>query len=336
MKLLIITQVIDTEHPILGFFHRWVEEFAKHSKHVHVICLEAGKHSLPANVTVHSLGKEAGKNKLDYLSRFYQLNWKLRHEYDAVFVHMIPLYVILGAPVWKLFRKKIGLWYTHGSTSLSLKIATLLSNSVFTASVESFKLKSNKVIVTGHGIDTEHFALSTIQKDIDLITVGRITESKNLITLVELLKDIRKQKDVSLTIVGTAVTDSEKAHEALLRAHIESLNLSDVVHFTGKVSQTALPALLQRGKAFVTVATNGSLDKAMLEAMASGLPIVSMAAGSQSLPLGTGQVTTNEAFIQEVLKVIESGNYTHQENSMFVKQNHSLQSLVPKLLQTYA
>ena len=58
MKLLIVTQAIDSEHPILGFFHRWVEEFAKHCEHVHVICLQAGKHSLPANVTVHSLGKE--------------------------------------------------------------------------------------------------------------------------------------------------------------------------------------------------------------------------------------------------------------------------------------
>ena len=30
MNLLLITQKIDKDDPILGFFHRWVEEFAKH------------------------------------------------------------------------------------------------------------------------------------------------------------------------------------------------------------------------------------------------------------------------------------------------------------------
>ncbi|MCD5381655.1 MAG: hypothetical protein LR008_03730, partial [Candidatus Pacebacteria bacterium] len=107
MKLLIITQVLDTEHPILGFFHRWVEEFAKHCEQVHVICLQEGRHDLPDNVTVHSLGKEShqtggatlkrtegtGKvvprvlsrliTKLTYILRFYKLIWQLRHEYDG-------------------------------------------------------------------------------------------------------------------------------------------------------------------------------------------------------------------------------------------------------------
>ena len=29
MKLLIITQAIDINNPVLGFFHRWIEEFSK-------------------------------------------------------------------------------------------------------------------------------------------------------------------------------------------------------------------------------------------------------------------------------------------------------------------
>lgn len=30
MKLLIVTQVVDTEDPALGFFVRWIEELARH------------------------------------------------------------------------------------------------------------------------------------------------------------------------------------------------------------------------------------------------------------------------------------------------------------------
>ena len=35
MKLLIITQKVDSADPILGFFHQWVEEFAKHCEFGH-------------------------------------------------------------------------------------------------------------------------------------------------------------------------------------------------------------------------------------------------------------------------------------------------------------
>lgn len=332
MKLLIVTQVVDTEHPILGFFHRWIEEFAKYCEQVHVICLQAGKHSLPANVTVHSLGKEAGKGKLAILVRFYSLIWSLRKEYDNVFVHMNQIYVILGAPFWRAFGKRIGLWYAHGSTPFSLKIAEKMTDRVFTCSLDSFKIPSKKVLVTGHGIDTARFVEQTVPKDLDLITVGRITESKNLITLIEILETVRATHSVKLTIVGTAVTKTERAYEEKLKKEIETKGLQDAVSFVGKVPQKDLPALLNRAKVFVTVAQNGSLDKAMLEPMACGLSVVSMAPGSASLPLGALQTTTKEAFIEQLKKVIEAGVYQNQEYSRYVIKNHSLDSLVPKIV----
>lgn len=58
MRLLIVTQKVDKNDPILGFFHRWIEEFSKHCEKLTVICLQAGEFKLPANVTVLSLGKE--------------------------------------------------------------------------------------------------------------------------------------------------------------------------------------------------------------------------------------------------------------------------------------
>ena len=38
MKLLIITQAIDENNPVMGFFVRWVEEFSKHCEKITVIC----------------------------------------------------------------------------------------------------------------------------------------------------------------------------------------------------------------------------------------------------------------------------------------------------------
>jgi glycosyltransferase involved in cell wall biosynthesis len=335
MKLLIITQVIDSEHPILGFFHRWVEEFATHCEQVHVICLQAGKQSLPANVTVHSLGKEEGKGRLVYLFRFYKLIWQLRHEYDHVFVHMNQIYVILGAPFWRAARKKVGLWYMHGAVPFSLRVAEKMSNKIFTGTLDSFKLQSKKVSVTGHGIDTERFTPTIVSKDSDLITVGRITESKNLIALVNLLKEVRKTHFITLTIIGSAVSENERRYESVLKAVINRYGLSDAVNFFGPVSQKDLPAELNKAKIFVTAAQNGSLDKAVLEAMACGVSIISMAPGTTSLPFGHAQVNNLNEFSSQINSVLESKMFMREEYSVFIQRNHSLQSLIPRIVQSF-
>ncbi len=336
MKLLIITQVIDTEHPILGFFHRWVEEFAQHCEQVHVICLQAGKHSLPANVRVYSLGKEEGKGKLIRVWRFYKLIWSLRHEYDNVFVHMNQVYVLLGGMFWRATKKQIGLWYMHGTVSRSLGIAEKMTHHIFTGSPESFRLASEKLVVTGHGIDTNAFTPLELKKDIDLITVGRITSAKNLLELIGVLKVLNQSSSVTLSIVGSAVTADEKKYQTQLESYIQSSGFGEQVSLVGRVNQTELPTYLNRAKIFVTTAQNGSLDKAILEAMACGLPVVSMAPGSLSLGLGENQVITTEACVHQIQSVLESEQFFSPSNVNIVTQHHSLQSLIPKILQVYS
>ena len=63
-KLLIITQKVDAQDDLLGFFVDWIAEFARRFEEVHVVALEVGTHSLPGNVTVYSLGKDSGKTKI--------------------------------------------------------------------------------------------------------------------------------------------------------------------------------------------------------------------------------------------------------------------------------
>ena len=107
MRLLIITQKVDKNDPILGFFHRWIEEFAKHCESVIVICLQKGEYNLPQNVKVLSLGKESKHSNIRYIVCFYMYLWQERNNYDSVFVHMNQEYVILGACFWKLWYKKV-------------------------------------------------------------------------------------------------------------------------------------------------------------------------------------------------------------------------------------
>mgnify|MGYP000064714087 CR=1 FL=1 len=162
MKILVITQKVDTNDPILGFFHRWIEEFSKYYEKVCVICLKKGGHDLPPNVSIYSLGKEEGESRIKYITRFYKYIWNLRKEYDVVFVHMNQIYIVLGGILWRIWNKKIGLWYVHRQKSLSLWLSAYITNVIFTSSKESFGYQNSKVNYLGHGIDVSKYLQTNI------------------------------------------------------------------------------------------------------------------------------------------------------------------------------
>ncbi len=278
MKLLIITQALDTQHPILGFFHRWVEALAAHCETVTVVCLQKGEYTLPANVTVYSLGKETGKGKLSYLVSFYTLIWKLRHSYDSVFVHMNQIYVILGAPVWKVCRKKIGLWYAHGAVSRSLRVAVVLSDKVFTSTKEGLRIDTPKRVIVGQGIDTNNFREGNKEHSdkVRLITVGRMSQSKNIETLLTACARL-KEAGIAFhfSIVGVPTTEAERRYDLNMKALTAYLNLTNEVTFVGAVPNHELPTYLNQADIFIHDGSTNSLDKALLEAALCGCIVVS-------------------------------------------------------------
>lgn len=300
MKLLIVTQAVDTGDPVLGFFVRWIEEFAKHAERVEVICLREGKHALPPNVRVHSLGKtENSKQKtissrVRYTTRFLSLAWKLRHEYDAVFVHMNPEYVILGGPFWRLWGKRIGLWYTHKSVDLKLRVAARLADVIFTASKESFRMPTKKLHVMGHGIDVDFFSPdASIVRGGWALSVGRLMKSKRH----DLAIRMAVQEDKELHIAG----------EGPERKHLEALaiELGLRARFLGGLNQAQLRDEYRKAAYLIHTSETGSLDKVVLEALACDLP-----------------VRTNDS----ALKALENAG------PAYVREHHSLEHLIPAIL----
>jgi len=334
MKLLICTQVIDKKHPILGFFHRWVEEFSKHYDEVHVICLQKGEFDLPKNVVVHSLGKEGkSASAFVYTWRLMKHTWQLRGRYDRVFVHMNPEYVLAGAPVWLLFHKAIYLWYTHGFVGPALKVASHLVKNIFTAAAEGMNLVSKKVVVTGHGIDVPDLNQGNQVRDLDLITVGRISRSKNLEDLITLLEIVRHTRTTAtLTILGSAVNEDGQNYQMEMKQLVKEKGLDGAVDWVGGVPHTDVSQWLCRAKVFVHTAKNGSLDKVLLEALAVGTPVVSSAIGARSLPLGPWLVNNTGELANQTLSALES----YPKSEMFhlktyIGEHHSLPSLIESL-----
>ncbi len=275
MRLLILTQAVDLDDP-LAFFHRWIEEFAAHCEQVHVVCLKEGRHALPKNVVVHSLGKESGVSRLKYLYRFYKNIWTLRGEYDAVFVHMNPEYAIIGGVPWRLMGKRIGLWYVHRSVTWKLRMAVMLAQVVFTATKESMRIETSKRRIVGHAIDTDLFSPAQTDKpDIfQIVSVGRITRIKNLHVLVEAARALRARAAPAFEImfVGAPVTADDDVYKKELESLIQKYELGDAVRFAGNVSYAQMPEMYRAAHASVNLAPTGGSDKAVLESIACGTP----------------------------------------------------------------
>ena len=341
MKLLVITQVMDTEHPILGFFHAWVIELAKQCESIEVICLQEGTHSFPSNVRVHSLGKEAGKGRVTYVWRFFSLLWSLRHSYDNVFVHMNQIYVILGAPFWRVLGKKIGLWYAHGSVSLSLKIATVLADVIFTSTPEGFRIHTKKRVIVGQGIDTALFTPSPkLSTDIKrLVTVGRISSSKNIDTLLRTCAALKKNGvRFHFRIVGVATTDNERLYEAEVRKLASQLNISDSIEWTGAVSNRELPPILQQSDIFIHDGATNSLDKALLEAALCGCIVVSSNPAYRSLTETVAPTLLFSSRDHEALaRIIQSVDQQHADKDVrkLILETADISTLAKNIIKSY-
>ncbi len=330
MKLLIITQKVNKTDPILGFFHRWISEFATQCDQLTVICLEEGNHNLPKNVKVLSLGKENGVSKIKYLINFYKYIWKERRNYNKVFVHMNQIYVIIGALPWKLLRKKVSLWYTHKQVSITLRIAEKLVNTIFTGSEKSFRLPSNKVIVTGHGIDVSLFKKTNnnSQDKKTIISIARISPAKRQLELVKIIKKIKEKiPTIKLILVGPAL---DKAYLEKIKDYIKQNNLDKNIEIRGPVPNIQIPDLYQDAELLVNISQTGSLDKEVLEAMSAEVPVITSNNAFANIVPKESYATS----LDEVYKKITQ----HFENTPLptarekIVKDHNLKNLVNKIV----
>jgi glycosyltransferase involved in cell wall biosynthesis len=279
MKLLILTQKVAKNDDVLGFFHQWIIEFARHCEKVTIICLEKREFNLPSNVEVISLGKEIGAGKLMRFVRLYYHVYAQRNEYVNVFVHMNPEYIVFCGWLWKKWNKKIALWYTHKSVNDWLLRAEKRVDVIFTASSESFRLLSDKVRVMGHGIDTDFFKPTAVMfghEMFSLMSIGRLSSSKGHEMIIAAVDGLRQGgADVRLMIVGSAATKQDEQYAQMLVHEVQTRNLERVVEFTGPVPHEEVRGFLVQTDVLVHASETGSMDKTVLEALACGVPVVS-------------------------------------------------------------
>jgi len=275
MKLVVITQKVNVNDDNLGFFHRWLEKLAAKTAGLRVICLSGGEYRLPQNVKVYSLGKERGYPKIWQFLRLQKFLLTNLPQVDGVFVHMCPIYAIISFPLVKLFKKKLVMFYAHGGTNFKLKIAEKAVDRVLTSSRAGFILKSQKVKVIGQGIDVDLFHPKEVQnsESFQVLYAGRINKTKDPLTIIrafDILVNKQNVRKIKLKIVGHPLVGSERDYLEDLKRFVKKQNLRDYVEFIDGVPYGKMPEQYNEADLFVNPSSTGSLDKVVLEAMASG------------------------------------------------------------------
>ncbi|MDP3645613.1 MAG: glycosyltransferase [bacterium] len=271
-RILIVTQAVDLDNPVLGFFHRWVEELATRFDSIVVVCLFEGRHSLPPNVEVFSLGKEKKEAyKVQYTQRFLALVWGLRNHYDSVFVHMNQEYILVAGWLWNILGKRVYLWRNHYQPSALTGFTAFFCNKMFCTSRYSYIKKYSKTVIMPIGIDTEVFKPVNVARKESVLSIGRIAPSKRVEVLIDAIGLLAKDGvQLKAHIYGDALPE-DREYESGLQKRVQKAHIEHLIEFHSAVRNADTPALYSAHETFVNCSQSGMYDKTIFEAAACGM-----------------------------------------------------------------
>jgi len=143
------------------------------------------------------------------------------------------------------------------------------------------------------------------------------------------LHRLRPDAPLILRIVGEPLSELDKNYVAECRALAATLGIEELVEWVGPVAFAAVHAAYRCGDIFLSANDNG-LDKAILEAMASGLPVIAMHPALKA-PLGEYYAGDEQAFGDALISLAELDKSQRGEIGVglrrYVEREHSLEQL---------
>lgn len=129
------------------------------------------------------------------------------------------------------------------------------------------------------GVDVDRFRIrrSESGKVPALLFVGRLTEEKGLLTVLETYRLLKQKKRVKLIIAG----------DGILRKKVEDFSEKDPdVEYMGFVPNNRMPELYSKATSLLSAAPTETLGLYFLESLASGVPVVGLSGSGlmDSLP----------------------------------------------------
>ena len=140
------------------------------------------------------------------------------------------------------------------------------------------KITNKKIEIIPNGIDNEKFKLNKFEtrkilgineKEKIIIFVGRLEPVKGIKYLIESINILNEtENNLKLLIIGEGNEDRE------LKRLVKRLGLCEEIKFLGKIINEKIPEYLVASDIFVLPSLSEGFPVVLLEAMASGLPII--------------------------------------------------------------
>ncbi|MHC4583864.1 MAG: glycosyltransferase family 4 protein [Planctomycetota bacterium] len=298
------------------------------------------KESFAENITIYKVGIH--KKQLHYWRKTEVLEWlfkagfhyrRLLRENDYDLAH-----AFFGFPTgWLCYRAAGKMPYIislrgsdvpgeHARLKLDYKIlgpafrAIWKNASVLVANSEGLKNRALKFMpsavidVIPNGVDLERFSPSETAPDqytLRLLTVGRLSVTKRVEILIDAVDILSKQGcKILLKIVGGGQMQQN------LKQIVNEKNLDNIIEITGRFDAEDMPNIYRQNDIFVSASKLEGMSNAMLEAMASGLPIIAARCeGTEELIVENGLVienTTAEEIAKAIKKLIDDRQLLNQ------------------------
>lgn len=278
-NLLVINYAMDEKSQVFSHQIELVNQLSKKFDQITVLTARVGVCNTEKNVKVVSFDWVEGKRVLSLL-RFLKIFIKtIRGEkFTVLFSHMTSVQSAFISPITRIIKLKHYLWYAHTSNGIFLKVSRLLSDGIITSTPGSCPLKGSKVYPIGQSINSQKFRKknSNTQSIKNLVHIGRFDPSKNIEEIVYEVKKLRTDfPDLNLEVIGSPSSDRYKDYESSVKAKFNSEVQLGWLKFTPHIPRSSLPEILQTHDCFIH-SFQGSLDKTIVEATFSGLPVITI------------------------------------------------------------
>jgi glycosyltransferase involved in cell wall biosynthesis len=200
-------------------------------------------------------------------------------------------------------RRLDGIVFKPLSRRVWSRSSALVANS---SDLRTLALRTHQhpIDVIPNGVDTEKFAPSdsgttpvAADSPLRLLYVGRFVERKNVPLL---LRAMTRVSGCTLTLVG----DGKCAAE--WRDLVRTLGLGERVHFAGHVPHDRLGRHYRAADVFVLPSDREGMSNSLLEALASGLAIVSTDTGGASELVGSSGLVVPTGEVEPLAAALES------------------------------
>jgi glycosyltransferase involved in cell wall biosynthesis len=198
-----------------------------------------------------------------------------------------------------------------------------------------YNIPENRIRVVHNGVDTHKFQPATDKQkirielglnpdDTIILSVGRLYARKGLFTLIDAIPSVIKRFNRAKFVISGKGQNSEMIK---LNAHAERLGVKNNIIFTGYYPDKKLPKLYQAADVFAFSTFYEHHPFAVLEALSTGLPVVTTTVGGIAETIETGKngllvrPTDSKQFSDALVYLLE---HQKEANKMGVKARNTI------------